>query len=562
LPALSARCCTILRLLACLSLFACLPPFASAVGCKITPGYPASEADMAYFHGKYDQAATLYRQQFQKDPTDPGLTVDLARVLLRQQKLKEATQLVQAAIAIKPNSVPLLTALAQAQYREGTPWLAAATANTASKLDPCYPRLHFVNAQILTLNSNYAAASNELKFAYLLEPSASNYFSSWLNTLPLTQRITEVEAYLAKMDGDSVEKTTSWQAYLSRLKQAAAEPQAACRLVSPINSTSVDFIKIMRDATHMEAFGLPVRFNGHEAHLEIDTGASGLVVSRAVADRAGLKRISSGSLGGIGSEGARAAYTAYADDIKIGALEFRDCKVNVIDKRSALDIDGLIGADVFSSFLVTLDYPVRKLILGRLPPRPGDTTLPSPTLETASSSGDDPSSRVSDSATSAPPERKATSGLHDRYIAPEMKNWTRVYRAGHYLIVPAALNNTSQKLFILDTGAFTTSIAPSAAAEVTKVHSDDFNQIKGISGRVDKVFYAEKINFKFAGLSQDIEDVVSFDTSNLSESVGMDISGLIGFTALAQTTMSIDYRDGLVNFAYDPHRGYSSVPYR
>jgi hypothetical protein len=50
---------------------------------------------------------------------------------------------------------------------------------------------------------------------------------------------------------------------------------------------------------------------------------------------------------------------------------------------------------------------------------------------------------------------------------------------------------------------------------------------------------------------------VAFDTSRLSKDLGLDVSGLIGITALGQTTMSIDYRDGLVKFAYDAHRGYS-----
>jgi hypothetical protein len=36
----------------------------------------------------------------------------------------------------------------------------------------------------------------------------------------------------------------------------------------------------------------------------------------------------------------------------------------------------------------------------------------------------------------------------------------------------------------------------------------------------------------------------------------MEISGFIGYTALGQLTISIDYRDGLVKFTYDSKRGY------
>jgi hypothetical protein len=48
-------------------------------------------------------------------------------------------------------------------------------------------------------------------------------------------------------------------------------------------------------------------------------------------------------------------------------LEFRDCTVVVVDKRSVLGEDGFIGADVFQEFLIDLDVPNIKLRLGELP---------------------------------------------------------------------------------------------------------------------------------------------------------------------------------------------------
>jgi hypothetical protein len=53
-----------------------------------------------------------------------------------------------------------------------------------------------------------------------------------------------------------------------------------------------------------------------------------------------------------------------------------------MEKGGVLDNDGLIGMDVFSRFVVTLDYPMRKLLLAPLPPRPNDTSGLKPTLET------------------------------------------------------------------------------------------------------------------------------------------------------------------------------------
>jgi hypothetical protein len=61
--------------------------------------------------------------------------------------------------------------------------------------------------------------------------------------------------------------------------------------------------------------------------------------------------------------------------------------------------------------------------------------------------------------------------------------------------------------------------------------------------------------FQFAGIQQQNNDLVSFDTSGLSKGAGIEISGFLGSTVLRQLTISIDYRDGLIRFDYDPNRG-------
>jgi hypothetical protein len=120
--------------------------------------------------------------------------------------------------------------------------------------------------------------------------------------------------------------------------------------------------------------------------------------------------------------------------------------------------------------------------------------------------------------------------------------------------LPAGLNSKEIKLFIMDTGAFATTISPQAAREVTKVHSNDHSVVRGIDGRVEKVYSADDISFHFANLIQKARNVVSFDTSRISKNVGMEISGLLGESTLNLLTIHIDYRDGLVKFDYDPKR--------
>jgi predicted aspartyl protease len=552
----------VLSLYRCLiasTLFIAFTTLTEAETCHVIHTTP-SPAEQAFLHGDFDQAASLYQATLLGSPNDVPATVGLVQTLLKQQKIQEADDLIQKALATNPKSGPLVTALGEVQYREGKPWIAGATADTAIKLDVCYPRLHLLSARLLRLNSRYAAAQRELALAHQLSPDDPEIRLRWLETLSGPQRIAELETYLTAQTGDDSDDLKHLHFYLEHLKKEAGQPHKACRLVSDTNSTTIPFTYLMQDGQHIRAFGLDVKLNDHNARLEIDTGASGLLISRSVANRAGLTRFSAGEVGGIGDKGDKSAYTAYVDSIKIGSLEFRDCQVEVMDERNVVDSDGLIGMDVFSSFLVTLDYPMRQLQLGPLPPRPDDVATAKPTLETSTSSDDDDddsADSTSSASSASTPKPAAPRGPRDRYVAPEMKTWTPVYRVGHDLMLPTMLNGANPKLFILDTGAFSTTISPAVAREVTKVHANDNLIVKGISGKVDKVYSADKITFRFANLSQEVHDVVAFDSPQVSKSIGMEVSGFIGFTALGQTTMKIDYRDGLVSFNYDANRGYN-----
>ena len=408
---------------------------AMAATCNVISAHHPSDAEDAFLHSDYDRAVVLYQAQLQQKPNDPTLIAGLAEVLLRQQKVTEAEDLVQKALTQTPQSAVLMGGLGEVQYRAGAPWLALATVDASIKLDPCNPQTRLLDASLLRLNSYYATAAKEISTAHALDPSNPRIRSRWLETLPMKERITELEAYLGSANGEDPETLRRLHFYLAYLKQQAIEPHKACRLVSDTDTADIPFINLMRDATHIRAFGLDVKLNDHDARLQIDTGASGLLISRSVADHAGLKQFSPTEVGGIGSQGKKDAYTTFADDIKIGSLEFKDCAVEVIGKGGVADSDGLIGMDVLSHFLVTLDYPMRKLLLAPLPPRPNDTSGLKPALETRGNANED-ESPDNTAAAPAPAPKPAAHGPYDRYrtrnegLDTRLSYWTRSAAAG------------------------------------------------------------------------------------------------------------------------------------
>ena len=479
------------------------------------------------------------------------------RTLLREQKVDEASSTVQTALAAKADSVPLMVALAEVQYRQGKIAEAAGTADQVFHADRCNARLHLLRGRIFHLNSMYASSDREIGFAHALDPYDLDIRGAWVQTLPLAKRIDEQKQYLAansSMDGETHKRA---EKYLSYLMTEAENPGKNCRVTSTASSTDLQLIPLWSNekwvcdkqgacgqaVKRINGWGVHVKINNREADLEVDSGASGLLINRTIAERSGLKPEEKIQLSGVGDEGSQGGYTAHVDSIRVGALEFHDCMVEVTDRKDMLDIDGLIGTDVFSSHLVTLDYPMRKLSLSPLPPRPGDDAAASVSLNTQA---------ASQGANAAASQ---SAGPQDRYIAPAMKDYAPLLRVGHFLVLPVALNGKTQRLFMVDSGAFSSSVSPEAAAAVTKTHNGAAVNVVGLSGNVAKLATGNHVVFDFAGIRQENNDLFVFDNTNMSRYAGFEISGYLGNTVLRETAIHIDYRDGLIKFDYDPTHG-------
>jgi predicted aspartyl protease len=531
--------------------------FADDAHCHAASPHEPSPAEKALASGQFGDAEKLYRDAVSKSPNDADSNAGLVRILLREQKVDEASSTVQAALAAKADSPVLMVALAEVQYRQGKINEAAGSADQAFHMDKCNARLHLVRGRILHLNSMYASADRETGFAHALDPYDLDIRGAWVQTLPLAKRIDEQKQYLAantSMDGEAHKRA---EKYLSYLVTEAENPGKNCRVTSAAASTDLQLVPLWSNekwvcnkndacgqaGKYIKGWGVHVKINNREADLEVDSGASGLLINRAVAERSGLKPEDRIQLAGVGDEGAQGGYTAHVDSIRVGALEFKDCMVEVTDRKDMLDIDGLIGTDVFSSYLVTLDYPMRKFSLSQLPPRPGDDAGASAALNTQAAS-------QGANASAAP-----SAGPQDRYVAPTMKDYAPLLRVGHFLVLPAALNGKTQRLFMVDSGAYSSSVSPEAASAVTKTHSGAAVGIVGLSGNVAKLATGNHIVFEFAGIRQENNDLFVFDNTNMSRYAGFEISGYLGNTVLRETAIHIDYRDGLIKFEYDPTRG-------
>ena len=253
--------------------------------------------------------------------------------------------------------------------------------------------------------------------------------------------------------------------YAESLKANMYQPAHACRLVGSMGKAGIPLELLSRDARFPRGYGVQIKLNDRNLLLLLDTGASGILINRNAAERAGVERIAAVDILGIGDHGPQSGYLALANRIRIGKLEFQDCVVEVSDRSSIDNEEGLIGADVFSSYLIDIDGPNQSLRLSPLPKKPEEAT----------------------STTALSTDKEGTPLPEDRYVAPEMANWSKVFRFGHQLLIPTYVNDSPSMLFEIDSGSSFTMISATAARKITKTYRDNMMTVKGLNGNVNKV---------------------------------------------------------------------------
>jgi hypothetical protein len=503
----------------------------------------------------FEGALAKYREILQQKPKSPDALAGIIRVYLKQKKVDEAARAADQALA-QSDAPRIRVAHGEVLFREGK--LEDAEKEWVKIINAGHPeaRAYLGLSRVRHAVAMYKSSQTFIKKAHDLDPNDPEIEERWVTTLSRPGRIKYLEDSLAADNNWDAERRSSTAHHLEYLKERAKKKDRPCRLVSKVTATETPLVRLLEDPRHMRGFGLTVELNGHKSSLMLDTGASGILVRQGIAEKAGISKITETSIGGIGDKGRKNGYVGVADSIKIGGLEFQNCPVEMIEGRSVGDEDGLIGTDVFHDFLVDLDFPDEKLKLSELPKRPGAPQQPLALKDEEGESDpetDDPSDEAGSADTKKAPPR--SSGAQDRYIAPEMHSYTPVFLFGHDVLVPTMIGNVPYKLFVLDTGAFGNSISPTAGREVTKVGADPDMQVRGISGSVNKVFTANKATFIFGHLKQENQEIVSFDTTSISDSIGTEVSGFLGFTMLRLLDIKIDYRDAMVDFSYNPKRG-------
>ncbi len=478
--------------------------------------FPQDDSGLAaYKSGNFAAAIPLLQTAAAKSPNDAAVQAALLSSLVYEGKVDQASDADERATTAFPNSPEVIAARGEFAFYMADMPQAERLFRAALKLKEDTARAIYGLSRLYRAASFYRSARLLCLKAHDVDPDDALITQTFLRYVPAAKR-RELLGPFAVAHPWLYQRLQQAQENDSAL-EAAAQDKKLFETEGGPQETTLKFFLLMRDGQHARGVGLDLKIaGGKPLRMLFDTGASGILVKQTAVDKAGLPHLGSDRAWGVGDGGTRNMFSAIADNCQVGSLKFSNCLVRALEGKRAIagDEDGLIGADFFQDYLVEIDFQKRVLHLKPLPPRSQD------------------------------PQG------YNRVVAPDEKDFTPIFRFGHMLLISTTVNRRCTGLFLLDTGSEVSNIDSTFARLSTKIYGNDRMHVKGLSGEVKKVYEADKAELQFGHFRQDNMGIMAYDLNNSPEHKEIRLSGILGIPVLSLFRLTIDYRNGLVNFDY------------
>jgi len=433
----------------------------------------------------FKEAADDFAVLAEANPKSIQAQLGLIRALFQSGKFKAASHAGESAVQQNPESSVIHAALADVYFREGFFDIAESEYKAAVGLEPRSGRAWIGLGRIYSIRSLPVDARNAFQKAGEANP---RLLSNWLAALP------------------SPEQLATYREYAGEDEQAGSGCEiSVAASVHHSDPQEIPLTPVVDGNGYLHGVGIKTRMDGRQhALLLLDTGASGITLGRELADKTGILPLSDRELHGIGGNGKTQGHVARIAHIRIGDLELHNCVVQISKENKILAQDGIIGTDVFRKYLLTIDFARRKLQLAE-PQGPEDSLR----------------------ATS-----NADSLIH-------------IYKFAHLLLIQAKAGQGASGLFVLDSGANANTISEDLSSKVGgMVSSPRF--IEGSAGILNSALATDSAMLEIGSMNVDRQTVAAIDLSSLSKQLGTEVAGQIGFSALKNLCLKIDYRTGTI----------------
>jgi predicted aspartyl protease len=417
----------------------------------------------------------------------PAASGDPIADLLAQDDIPKAEALVRSA----PPSAKTSAYQGEIEFRKGHFDGAQSLYQAALRTDDKTPRAHFGMGKLALAKLKTKDALRSFRRAIELDPKEPLYHfyaseAADLDKDPAEMR-KQLEEYvrLAPKDPD---RLTEAKAGLEML--AAFKDQKIGVVEAPDQPKPIPFRKLIN------LIFADIMINGQGPfNFAIDTGASQMVVSERVAQKIGLKPITTTIMMGAGGSGKVESPVYRLDQIQIGDVKIKNLPAGAFNDPLLSQVtDGIIGASLLADFIVTVNYPENRIELSH---RNTNTGEPTP-----------------------------------------------VWCFANLLLLPLDING-QQGNFVIDTGAVTTVVSHGLANalgvnENTPGAKVDLG-IGGVGGFAGVVLLVPKVTLKGANHSEAFDRVLGIDLQPISKMLQTEVAGLVGFDFLEKYKLTLDY---------------------
>lgn len=459
--------------------------------------------------GDLTAAEAVLQTAIQLAPLQSDLKVELAYVLTKQRRLREAYDLVFPIAKAEPKNsrayaVLGTTLLAAGRFPEARSLFYTAIANNRKE------HLAWAGCGMVDFYENRISESiDNLREAAYRQPGEPDYVFALAQVSARAERYKEAaESYNTFLqisentDADRRARIKGLIEFLGYLGQAAK-----LYSLSGADESSVPFELIGNRPV------IRLRVNGRSEMLKfvLDTGSGISVISNNAAKRMKIKPVTRGGYArGLGGNGKFEIVYGMLREVELGDIQIRSVPVYLRDfHNTSQEVDGYIGLGLISKFLTTVDY--------------GSLTM-SLTKKDA-----DVRQFVASSDLSLP-LRLTSSG----------------FLSGEVLLegIDSPLN------FIVDTGASISVISDEVAKvdQISQFAANDKLTVVGSAGIADDkpTYKLPKVSFG----SNTRKDVlaVALDLGLINEASGFEQAGILGGNFLKNYRLTFDFKNSKVIF--------------
>ena len=380
------------------------------------------------------------------------------------------------------------------QFRRGNFAAARDAFESAARLEPENARAWWGLGRIAEIHFRREEARDLFARAFRLDPRDTDIVLSYLDGVTDANARATLLRNVAILSWNS-DRERALRAWSQLALEQRLGGKPAARLASAYTAYRVPLAGFRPAGAQVDGLLVTVRINGgRPLRLVLDTGARSIAIDARAAKDLGLEPLAATGIEGFGEGETGQSRLDLAKTLEIGAVRFENCPIDVTPHTIVQGADGILGIGLLEAFRMRIDPKARVMEL------------------TPAGAGS--------------PSAAQTIGLRN------------------LLLVRTGVSG-KPGWFLIDTGAAFTGVARELAPRALERGAADLAGVRG----------ALADGYRIGPLSLDVGNralvdlsPVALDLGALSAREGVEISGVLGYSALSKSPFTLDLRHGVVTF--------------